>query len=142
MHAIKLKNGNFVVSCILEDLDHDDQHRVCIVNACGKLIKSFDGKCGSSNGEMKRPAYLSVDGNGFILIADEFNSRVLQLDKNLKFKREILSQERHGLRQPSRIVLDESNGRMFVADCGKDHDGLVLICQQNIEDYYVCITVL
>ena len=113
LHAIKLTNGHFVVS---HGDYSDDLHRVCIVDADGKLMKSFGGKRGSTIGQMNRPFYLSVDGNGFVMVADQGNSRVLLLDSDLKFKREILSKEKHGLRHPWRILLDESNGRLFVAD--------------------------
>ena len=71
--------------------DGDDLHRVCVVDADGKLKKSFGGKRGSTIGQMNRPVYLSVDGNGFVMVADRGNSRVLLLDSDLEFKREILS---------------------------------------------------
>ena len=86
------------------------------MDADGKLKKSFGGKCRSIIGQMNCPVYLSVDGNGFVMVADRYNSRVLLLDSDLEFKREILSKEKHGLRNPGRILLDESNGRLFVAD--------------------------
>ena len=115
-HAIKLMNGNFVVS---HGDTRDDLHRVCIVDAEGKLKKSFGGKCGSTIGRMNRPFYLSVDGYGSVMVADEHNSRVLLLDSELNFKREILSKkENQGLSVPRRILLAESNNycRLFVAD--------------------------
>ncbi len=86
------------------------------MDAVGKLTRSFGGKCGPNSEQMNSPVYLSVDENGFVLVADQFNSRVLLLDSNLTFQREILSEEKHGLQLPSRIILDESNGRMLVAD--------------------------
>ena len=94
-----------------------DLHRVCIVDADGKLKKSFGGKRGSTIGQMDNPRYLSVDGNGFVMVVDELNHRILLLDRDLEFKREILSKDgKHGLRYPARILLDETNGRLFVAD--------------------------
>ena len=48
----------------------DELHRVCVVDADGKLKKSFGGKCGSNIGQMNDPVYLSVDGNGFVMVAD------------------------------------------------------------------------
>ena len=109
-HAIKLTNGHFAVC-------HGNGFgNVCIVDADGKLKKSFDGKPGSTVEQMENPVYLSVDGNGFVIVADQRNSRVVLLDSDLKFHREILTKAKHGLRKLWRIHLDESNGRLFVAD--------------------------
>ncbi len=111
-HAIKLISGHFVVCH-----GHGDLHRVCSLDVDGKLLKSFGGNRGSAIGQMNEPCYLSVDVNGFVMTIDRRNSRVLLLDSDLKFKRETLSKvDRHGLRDPFRIVQDESNGRLFVAD--------------------------
>src|SRR6218665_1079428 len=100
-HAIKLTSGHFVVCH-----GHGDLHRVCIVDADGKVQKSFGGTRGSTIGEMNEPFYLSIDVNGFVMVVDRRNSRVLLLDSDLKFRREIISKEdRHGLRDPWRIVL-------------------------------------
>lgn len=123
-HAVKLSNGQFVVSH--GDVGElYDLHRVCIVNADGDIEKSFGGKRGSIIGQMNFPYYLSVDGNGFVMVADIRNSRVLLLDSELKFKKEILSKE-HGLQRPERILLDKPNGRLFVAD-NKSNNQRVLI---------------
>ena len=112
-HAIKLSNGHFLISCYS---GYKEPHRVCIVDAVGILTTSFGGKCGPNSKQFECPAYLSVDGNGFVLVADRFNRRVLLLDSNLTFQREILSKKKHGLQCPSRIILDESIGRILVAD--------------------------
>src|SRR5688572_12359296 len=110
LHAIKLTSGHFVVSHGLTD---DELRRVCVVDANGNLEKSFGGTHGTPIGELNYPVYLSVDGNGFVMVVDEVNRRVLLLDSDLQLKREILSRGKHGLRRPQAIVLDESNGRLF-----------------------------
>jgi hypothetical protein len=122
-HAIKLTNGHFVVS---QGYDDDDLHRVCLVDADGKLLKSFGGKRGSTINQTHTPSYLSVDGSGSVLVADYWNSRVLLLDSNLEFKKEILTY-RHGLRYPNRILLDESNSRFFVSDYEKDNSRILIL---------------
>lgn len=110
LHAVKLTNGDFVVS------HGDDLHRVCIIDANGKLKKSFGGKPGSTTEQMNLPFYLSVDGTGFVMVSDQLNHRVLLLDSELQFQREVLSKRKHELQYPERILLDESNGRLFVAE--------------------------
>lgn len=119
VHAIKLTNGHFVVSYGFRD---SDLYGLCIMDADGKLVKSFGTKCGSNNEQLNRPVHLCVDGNGFVLVADQYNDRVLLLDSNLRFQREILSKVKHGLLCPKRILLDEPRSRIIVAE---DHLGSV-----------------
>lgn len=124
-HAIKLTNGHFLVSY---GRYGEALHGVCVVDTDGKLHKSFSGKeVGISTiGQMNLPVHLFVDGNGFAMVVDRWNSRVLLVDSDLKYKRDILSKE-HGLRYPWRILMDESNGRIFVADNELNSEGRILI---------------
>jgi len=125
-HAIKLTNGHFVVSYC----GYCDLNGVCIVDADGKIRKSFNSNRGTSVGQITRPVYMAIDRRGFVFVADQGNSRVLLLDSALKFKKEILSVEKHGLREPEIILLDEINGRLFVADNWNEGDILIFECKQ------------
>lgn len=84
-HAVKLANGQFVVS---HGCNSDALHRVCTINKEGEIIKSFGLEKGASFKQLNEPTYLIVDEEGFILIADSGNRRVLLLDYNLAVKRE------------------------------------------------------
>src|SRR6218665_1837302 len=125
-HALKLDNDHFLVS---HSEIHGDVHRVCIVNADGNLEKSFDGKSESSIGNITNPSHMAVDGNGFLMVVDKYrpNGRILLLNPDLKFMRVLISNKRHKLQFPMRILLDESNGRMFVADNESDKAGQIFI---------------
>lgn len=129
-HAIKLANGHFLVSEGTSDL-----HRVCVVNADGRLQKSFGGKSGSNIGQMNGPTHLSIDRNGFVMVLDEWNSRVLLLDSDLNFYKEILPKEKYELDYRVRkILLDQSNGRLFVAQNEGlfNIDGKIMIFQIDV----------
>lgn len=115
-HAVKLTSGHFVVSYGYEA---DDVHGVCVVDAVGKVLKSFGGKRGSGDGQLSQPINLAVDGDGFVIVADLNNSRVILLDSDLQFRRVILSKEKHGLHNPERICL--CGDVLFVADNELDH---------------------
>src|SRR6218665_1330628 len=123
-HAVKLPNDHFLVS---HSDTRDGLYRVCIVNAHGNLVKSFDGKRESTIGKMNNPSHLAVDGDGFVMVADTDNGRILLLNRDLKFMRVLISNKRHKLRFPMRILLDESHGRMFVADNESDKAGQIFI---------------
>ena len=111
-HAIKLASGNYLVSHGFESYD---QHRVCIVDVEGNVTKSFGRSSGMTSNRMYAPVYLAIDKNGFVMVADRCNDRVLLLDASLKYVKELITVQ-NGLRQPRRILLDDVNGRLIVAD--------------------------
>ena len=124
--AVKLATGYFVVS---HGYYGDDLHRVCLMDPGGNCKKLFGGKCGSGNGRLNLPVQLAVDENGYVMVVDRWNSRVLLLDSNLRFKRVIISNVRNPeLRFPWKILVDESTGRLVVAD-NEWNDGRILIFQ-------------
>jgi len=126
LHAIKLTNSHFIIS-------HDnygDLHRVCTVDADGKLKKSFGGKPGSTIGQMHFPIDFSVDGNASVMVLDHGNKRVLLLDSDLEVKREIVTKG-HRLQQPWKILLDESNGQLFVVDREWDNQCILVFDLNN-----------
>src|SRR6218665_473593 len=110
--AIKLPNGHFIIS---QGETAESEHRVCLVDDKGAVLKSIGGEQGSSNGEFHSPNYLVVDESGFILVADQNNRRVVLLSPDLEFQKEVI-QERDDLRYPVRMDLDHTSGRLFVAD--------------------------
>ena len=76
--AIQLDNDQFLIT-------YESMHRVCLIDNKGKLIKSFGGTAGTKGGPLKNPYQLVIDQNGFILVADSGNNRVVLLDSNLEF---------------------------------------------------------
>ena len=93
-HAIKLGNDLFMVSYWNS---RNYKGTVSKVDADGQLKKSFCGRPGSTLTHINVPFHFFVDGNGFVMVADYENRQVLLLDSDLEFKREILSNEKHGL---------------------------------------------
>jgi len=69
MQAIQLSSGQFVISHM-----GDTQHRVCLVDGNGAVVRSFGGTPGSDLTKMNEPAGLARDENGNILVADMFNN--------------------------------------------------------------------
>src|SRR6218665_3445949 len=103
LHATKLADGNFIITH--GGSTDKDIYGVCIVDAGGQLKTSVNLE--SHNiGQLNNPKHLAVDENGFVMVADRDNSRILLFDSELEFKGEILSKEKHDLRHPMRIVLD------------------------------------
>lgn len=106
-HAIELSNGQFLISC---GLNEDNIHKVCVLNENFEIVKNtFEGL------EIGLPSYMAVDPAGFILVADQGNSRVCKFNTELELIEEVAS-KRNGLRSPQRICLDVRSGRLYVVD--------------------------
>lgn len=109
-HAVKLTNGHLVVCH-----GHYDEplHRVCKIDNNGLILKSYDDA--GSGHYLDVPANLAVDKWGSFIVADYNNGLVLLLDSDLKYRKVLLSKE-FGIRRPTRLHLDEENGRLIIAD--------------------------
>jgi len=129
-HAIRLVSSDFII-CQGDSLRENGIHRVCLVDANGKLKTSFGGVKGSDEEHMFGPYYLAVDKNGCILVNDCNNRRILLLSQDLKFIKEIIPSSVNVLRRAKRMYLDEAAGRLYVADnvsTGREtKDGKILV---------------
>lgn len=123
-HSVELTGGQLVVAHGY--LHFAPQHRVCLVDESGKFQKSYGGKSGSGQGQMNQPNHVVVDGKGNVLVADKFNDRVLLLNSELAFGREILSKGKQLSGHPHRIFLEESKGRLFVAFSHESSDKVLV----------------
>ena len=111
--VIQLSSGKFVIS-------HSGrtQHRVCLVDGKGAVVRSFGGTPGSDLTKMNEPAGLAVDEHGNILVADMFNNRLLVLDPTLTSAREMSVSVDGGLHRPYSLWYDKSRGRLYVGELG------------------------
>jgi len=133
-HAIRLANGDFVVSHGYFD---EEVHGVCIVGTNGEVKKSYIGTNGSAAGEINIPNYLAVDKDGFVLVADRRNNRVLLLSPDLKFEREILSKSTYSERYTTRVLFNESSSRLMVVDNAFDSANMTLCSDGQILIFYM-----
>ena len=111
IQVIQLSSGQFVIS-------HSGriQHRVCLVDGKGAVVRRFAGTRGSSLTMMNGPGGLAVDENGNILVADKLNNRLLVLDRSLTSAREMSVSVDEYLVRPSSLWYDKSRGRLYVGE--------------------------
>ena len=107
--AIQMKNDQFLV-CQAGGI----LHRVCLIDNKGNLIKSFGSTEGSGNANLTNPYDFTVDRNGVILIADYDNSRVVLLNKQLEYVKDLIPACRQ-LGKMERLFVDENYGRLYVS---------------------------
>ena len=108
-HAIQLDDDRFLFSHITTK-----HHRVGIIDRNGRMMKSYGGGPGSGIGQMEYPCYLAIDRNGFILVADHSNNRIIQLNRWLEFISEFIPGSAC-LEGPWRMHLHENKRRLYVA---------------------------
>ena len=109
-HAFQLDDDRFVICHATAT-----HRRVCIIDSNGRMMKSYGGGPGSGIGR-NYPRYLAIDRNGFILVADSCNNRIIQLNASLEFIGEFIP----GLKKPMRMHLHEGKRRLYIA---KDDPG-------------------
>ena len=105
-HAIQMDGDKFLV-CHIEAT----HRRVCMIDNIGRVIKCYGGNPGSGIGQLNIPRHLAIDRNGFILVADQDNNRIVQLNPSLECISETV-----GIQQPWRILLNEERGRLYVIE--------------------------
>ena len=103
-HSVQLDNSQFLAS------HSGKMHRVCLIDDEAKLIKSFVG-----SGRLNCPNQFVVDRNGFILVADRDNHRVVLLNAQLESVKHLIPTSA-GIRKIFAIALDEHSGKLYVPD--------------------------
>ena len=105
-HAIQMEGDKFLVCHAV--ITHN---RVCMIDNTGRVIECYGGNPGSGIGQLNMPSYLAIDRNGFILVADEDNNRIVRLNSSLEYIGETV-----GIKEPFRILLNEERGRLYVIE--------------------------
>jgi len=111
-HAIELDGGRLVVSEAASTVN-----RVCSLTKDGKVERAHGDGRGSAIGEFDGPNQLAADRNGFVLVADRGNDRIVVLNPSLTSSRKLnVSIENGAMRRPETIHLDGSRNRLYVGE--------------------------
>jgi len=124
-HAVQLPTGQFLVS------DSGSLHRVCLVGVDGAVVRSYGGQKGSQLTQMDTPTGLAVDGEGRILVADQFNKRLLVVDQSLSSAHKMSVCVDRGLKGPRSLWYDQSRRRLYIGEL----DGGRVIVIGNLKDF-------
>jgi hypothetical protein len=123
-HAIQLNSCQYLVC-------HGDGdyslHRVCVVDANGRVLLSYGNKQGAESEQLNRPCQLAVDRNGFIFVADCKNNRIAVLDSKLKWSRDLQSIGGSVVKKPYSLYLDEKRNLLFVGENDGDTSRVVIV---------------
>jgi len=83
------------------------------VSMSTQLKHGYGNRTGSGAGQMNSPCGLSVDSDGYILVADKYNRRILVINPSLTDDRQL---PLPSLKNPYSLVLDRSRGRLYVGE--------------------------
>jgi len=125
--VVQLSNGQFVVS------HTGTQHRVCLLNVKGAVVRSYGGTRGSDLTKMNEPMGLAVDEHENILVADVSNNRLLVLDRSLTSAREMSVTVDGGLKRPFSLWYDKSRGRLYIGEWFGSGQRVVII--DHLKDF-------
>jgi len=124
-HAVQLPTGQFLVS------HSRSLNRVCLVGVDGAVVRSYGGQAGSQLTQMNEPRGLAVDREGRVLVADQWNSRLLVIDQSLSSAHEMSVCVDGGLKGPCSLWYDQSRRRLYI---GEWHTGHVIVVD-NLKDF-------
>jgi len=127
-HAVQLPTtSQFLVS----HGAYDSLHDVCLVGVDGAVVRSYGGQQGSWLTQMSAPRGLAVDREGRVLVADQFNNRLLVMDQSLSSAHEMSVSVRGGLKGPSSLWYDQARRRLYVGEWSR---GRVIVID-NLKDF-------
>ena len=118
-HAVQLSTDYYVVS------EWKSPGEVIVVGIDGRDVGRYCPLPSSDVREMSHPAGLAVTRNDDILVADQDNNRILLVNRSLSSARKLVLPVDDGIQRPLGLCLDESRGRLCVAEWGGSNRVLV-----------------
>ena len=129
-HAVQLPTGQFLVS------HFGSLQRVCLVGVDGAVVRSYGGQQGSQLTQMNEPRGLAVDREGRVLVADQWNDRLLVIDQSLSSAHEMFVCVDGGLKGPYSLWYDQSRRRLYIGECGLLGGRVIVV--DNLKDFRTC----
>jgi len=121
-HAVESPTGTFIVSRYNEQLNQGD---VSEVNTGGEVLRQFSGSRLLSLGDTP---HVAVDSHGNILVADQYNRRILLLDAHLTLLRVIIDEHQLNDKRPRCLCYIEQSGQLLLGLYGVDVEVFDVLC--------------
>jgi len=127
--AVELKSGLLAVSRCGSQLSG-----IFTVSMDGHVINSYGDMSGSALGQLYKPWGIAVDKDGYIIVADRNNSRILVVNPSLEEARLLPLPLNIILRGPFALSLDQTHGRLYV---GEDEGQKRLLVFDNVTNIHL-----
>jgi len=118
-HAVQLSTGDYVIS------HFTSPGVVSVVRVDGQVVCSYDQSQSSDVGPMDGTGSLAVTKKGDVLVADDSNYRILSMNSSLTSVQVLSLAVDDGIHYPCGLCLDESRGRLYVAQLNGERQVLV-----------------
>ena len=109
-HAVQLSTGDYVVC------RHTSPGAVCIVGLNGQVVHSYGHSQTLDVGELETPTSLAVTSSNNILVADQYNNRILLMNSSLSSVEELALSVGRGIQRPCVLCVDQSRGKFYVGE--------------------------
>ena len=126
-HAVQLSSGDYVVS------QDTSPGVVIVVGVDGHVKHRFRQSKTSGVGQMKYPRGLAVTKNDDILVADSDNNRIVSMNSSLSSVQELALPVYDGIDSPLGLCLDESRGRLYVTEYGRNRGNHRVLFFDNVK---------
>jgi len=131
LQSIQLYDEQFLI------IHHGEtQHRVCILDQKGCISLSYGGVMGSRVGSLHDPSHIVVDAVGHVLVADNYNSRVVLLSPTLAHLG-YLQTPGTTLNLPSVLYLDECNNHLYIGERGGQRVLVLHVDMNKISSHFI-----
>jgi len=132
-HALELTNGTLAISRAGASATLPPQG-IAVISTSGQVISSYGNQSGSGIGEMNNPRHLAVDKDGYILVSDCNNNRVMVVNPSLTVGRQLLLNT--STQSPTALSYDQSRGRLYVGELSGQMRLLVFDNVTNINVWF------
>jgi len=120
-HVIELSSGMLAVSRWWTI------HGVAVISTDGRVIHSYGNESRESGVEkMDNPRHMAVDKDGYILVVNAGNDRILVLNPNLTVTRPLPLPKNTSLQYPIALSLDQSRCQLYIGERGGQNRILVI----------------
>jgi hypothetical protein len=120
-HAVETTHNTYIVShrstLGVGDTLLSEHESVSEIDINGRVVRIFNSQHNDIGSiQFNDPQYLALAGNNHVIVADQFNERIVVLNEDLQLKR-VLINSSHG-QQPWRLCLSQRTGLLFIVMCG------------------------
>jgi len=129
--AVELSNGMLAVTRV------GPVHGIATVSMDGRVINSYGNQAGSGVRQMNNPRSFAVNKQGYIVVADQENHRILVINPSMTDAHQLPLPSIIDLYRPLSLSLDQLRGRLYVGEDGNQDRMLVFDDVTNVGAFFI-----
>jgi len=117
--AIEVNSGEWMLSRV------GPVHEIAMIATNGTVMKNLGSVVGSGMAAMSSPRCMAIDTNGYIIVADHGNNRILVVNPTMTVARQLPLPSSTALQSPITVHIEQSRGRLYIGEDGGQNRLLV-----------------